>query len=311
MFMQPKFEVLLRELEGPTASKRQLDHLYKYLKNDNVYNPIFESYVSRRIHENIHPEKLLNLAYHMEKSEKTKYLSRSVNRQVVSHMLLKDEGIDQFIFMNRHDVRSDNHIMDSLINHFTGYSNSSNWIELINKLTPTIGIDKYTLILKLLESGEFRSFRNLVLIERLPIEDQLLLMVRALEKDSIWFAKILDWTKTDARNLLDMSITKDGDNDKFATALRNCTIPVEQLEACYTLTEFIDAHINDIPGTIARLYYRAEQEERWEYLLVLGSNKNKKELLRSIVKSKDQELIDKFFGLYKNSPEVKHLVPFM
>jgi hypothetical protein len=226
-------------------------------------------------------------------------------------MLLKNEGVDQFIFMNRHDTRTENHILESLIEHFSEYSNSNNWIELINKITPTVGFDKYTLILKLLESGEFRSFRNLVLIEKLPIEDQLLLIVRALEKDSIWFSRILDWTKGDARNLLSKSLVEDGDNDKFATALRNTSISIEKLESCDSLNAFIEAHINDIPGTIARLYYRAEQEERWEYLLTLGSNKNKKELLRSIVKSKDQEMIDKFFSIYATHPEVKHLVPFL
>jgi hypothetical protein len=239
MFKLPKFEVLLRELEGTTASKKQLDKLREFLKNDNVYNPIFESYVSRRVHENIHPEKLLNMAYHMEKDEKTKYLSRSINRQVVSHMLLKNEGVDQFIFMNRHDTRTENHILESLIEHFSEYSNSNNWIELINKITPTVGFDKYTLILKLLESGEFRSFRNLVLIEKLPIEDQLLLIVRALEKDSIWFSRILDWTKGDARNLLSKSLVEDGDNDKFATALRNTSISIEKLESCDSLNAFI------------------------------------------------------------------------
>jgi hypothetical protein len=150
-----------------------------------------------------------------------------------------------------------------------------------------------------------------VLIEKLPIEDQLLLIVRALEKDSIWFSRILDWTKGDARNLLSKSLVEDGDNDKFATALRNTSISIEKLESCDSLNAFIEAHINDIPGTIARLYYRAEQEERWEYLLTLGSNKNKKELLRSIVKSKDQEMIDKFFSIYATHPEVKHLVPFL
>lgn len=311
MFKKSKFEVILRKLEEPTASKKQLDALCDYLKNDNVYHPIFESYISRRIQGNIHPEKLLNIAYHLEKNDKTKYLSKTLNRQVVSHMLLKSEGVDQFIFMNRHDTRTENHILGNLIAHFSDYANPDTWIELIDKIVPSIGMDKHTLILKMLDAGEYRSFRNLVLVEKLPLEDQLLLIAKALEIGNLWYAKVLDWTKPDARNFLTDSLRKNGDQDKFATALRNTSISIEQLESCYTLTQFIEIHINDIPGTITRLYHRAEQEGRWDYLLTLGSNKNKKELLRSIVKSKDQELIDKFFSLYKNSPEVKHLVPFM
>lgn len=298
-------------MEEPTVSKKQLDQLCDYLKNDNVYHPVFESYVSRRLHVNIHPEKLLNMAYHLEKNDKTKYLSKTLNRQVVTHMLLKDECIDQFIFMNRHDLRKDNHILESLIDHFSEYSDSKKWIDLVDRLTPTIGMDKYDFILRLLESGEFRSFRNLVLVEKLSTEDQLFLLSRTLEKDSVWFSKVMGWIKVDAQMLLADSIVKNGDQDKFAVALRNTSLSIEELESCIFLQSFIGNHINDMPGTIARLYYRAEQEGRWEYLLTLGANKNKKELLRSIVKSKDQEMIDKFFSIYATHPEVKHLVPFM
>lgn len=309
MFKKTKFEVILRKLEETVVSKKQLDQLCEYLKNDNVYNPIFESYVSRRLHVNVHPEKLLNMAYHLEKSDKTKYLSKTINRQVVSHMLLKDECFDQFFFMNRHDLREDNHVLNSLIENFFEYSQSS--FDVLNKIAPHIGIDKFELILRIMDSGEFRSYRNLIMTEKMTIEDQRLLVIKALETHNPSFDKLLDWAKSDARNHISGFLIKDGDNDPFAIALRNTAIPITQLESSYSLTQFLEAHVNDIPGTLARLYYRAEQENRWEYLLVLGANKNKKELLRSIVKSKDHELIDKFFSLYKNSPEVKHLVPFL
>lgn len=309
MFKKTKFEVILRKLEEPVASKKQLDQLCEYLKNDNVYNPIFESYVSRRLHVNIHPEKLLNMAYHLEERDKTKYLSRTLNRQVVSHMLLKDQCFDQFYFMNRHDLRKDNHILNSLIENFFDYSPGS--FDIFNKIAPKIEIDKYELILRVMDSGEFRSFRNLTMTEKMPIEERRLLLIKALETHNPRFEKLLEWAKADTRNHISGLLIRDGDNDQFATALRNTMIPITQLEMSYDLNQFLEAHANDIPGTLARLYYRAEQEERWEYLLILGANKNKKELLRSIVKSKDHELIDKFFSLYKNSPEVKHLVPFL
>jgi hypothetical protein len=280
------------------------------MKNDNVYHPLFRNYVSRRLQDNIHPEKLLNLANHMEKDERTLFLSKGVNRRVVDSILLKNESFDQFYFMNRHDTRKENHILNTFLENYTDNS-GSNSFELLEKISPYIGIDKFTLILKVMEYGEYRSFRNLTMMEKMPVEEQHSLIIRSLEIHSPQFMKLLEWARPAARNHISGLLIQNGDNDQFATALRNTLIPITELESCYTLSQFLEAHTDDIPVTLARLYTRAEQEYRWEYLLLLGANKNKKELLRSIVKSKDQKLIDRFFSIYKNSPEVKHLVPFM
>jgi len=309
MFKQSKFETLLRELEGPTASKKQLDKLRDYLKNDNVFHPLFESYLSKRLRDNIHPERLLNMAYHLEKSDETSYLSRTLNRQVVSHMLLKDECFDQFYFMSRHDIRTDRHVLNSLVENFFEYGSDS--FDALDKIAPYINTDKYEIILKIMDSNESRNYRTLRLIEKLPTEEYRLLLIRALETHSLQFIKIMEWPNAATTKHISELLIQNGDDDKFAVALRNTLILPSQLETAYSLSTLIEDHIQHIPVTAARLYYRAEQEERWEYLLILGANKNKKELLRSIVKSKDQEMIDKFFAIYKNSPEVKHLVPFM
>lgn len=313
-----KFDTLLREFESATMPKKYIGQLRKYLENDNLYHPLFESYVSARLRDNVHPERLLNMAYNLEKDDNTRYLSKTVNRQVAESMLLKRESFDQFYFMCRHDTRSDNHILTSFLDYFSdhfGYSNDS--FEMLEKIGPHIGSDKISLILKMMGDEDFGKIRNMRLMNKLSVNEKYDLMVRALETHNSSFCTMIETTfisgsgKGDIHDHLKEAISKNGDNDPFAVALRNTLIPITELESSFKLNRFLELYSDYIPETLDSLYYRADQENRWEYLLLLGAHKNKKEVLRSIVRSKDQELIDKFFYLYKNSPEVKHLVPFL
>lgn len=307
-----KFETLLREFESASMPKKFIGQLKDYLKNDNVYHPLFETYVSTRLRDNVHPEKLLNMAYNLERDDDISYLSKTVNRQVADHMLLKKECFDQFYFMCRHDTRADNHILDGFLHHFNDrvmYSDSS--IDLLEKIAPHVGMDKYALILKMMGEETFGNIRNMRVMNKMTVEEQFNLMIRALEVHNSNFTTMIEWGSGNIHDYLKDDLIKKGDNGQFAIALRNTLIPIDQLESSFKLNRIIELYSDYMPGTLARLYYRADQENRWEYLLLLGVHKNKKEVLRSIVKSKDQELIDKFFSLYKNSPEVKHLVPFL
>jgi len=307
-----KFDSLLREFESATMPKKYIGQLRKYLENDNLYHPLFESYVSARLRDNVHPERLLNMAYNLEKDDNTRYLSKTVNRQVAESMLLKRESFDQFYFMCRHDTRIDNHILSSFLDHFNdriGYSETS--LGLLDKIAPHVGMDKHALILKMMGGETFGNIRNMRVMSKMSAEDQFTLMIRAMEVHNSNFTTMVEWGKGDVHDLIKESLQKNGDNDPFAIALRNTLIPITELESSYKLSRILELYSDYIPETLDSLYYRADQENRWEYLLLLGAHKNKKEVLRSIVRSKDQELIDKFFYLYKNSPEVKHLVPFL
>lgn len=307
-----KFDTLLREYESATMPKKYIGQLRKYLENDNLYHPLFESYVSSRLRDNVHPERLLNMAYNLERDDNTSYLSKTVNRQVAEHLLIKKECFDQFYFMCRHDTRSDNHILDGFLDHFNdriGYSEAS--LDILDKIAPHVGMDKHALILKMMGGETFGNIRNMRVMNKMSAEDQYTLMIRAMEVHNSNFTTMVEWGKGDIHDLIKESLQKNGDNDPFAIALRNTLIPITELESSYKLNRLLELYSDYIPETLDSLYYRADQESRWDYLLLLGVHKNKKEVLRSIVKSKDQELIDKFFYLYKNSPEVKHLVPFL
>ena len=62
-----KFEEVLQAAENGSLTKRHVDKLLKCMEDDNVYRPLFKHYVSQRLRANIHPERLLSLAYNLEK----------------------------------------------------------------------------------------------------------------------------------------------------------------------------------------------------------------------------------------------------
>lgn len=305
-----QFEDLLKELEMSFDPDRNLKPLYKFLKNDNVFVPLFESYITKRLENNINPERLLNLAYHCERSLDTQHLSDKINKKLSSRIIQDQENYDQFLYMYKHDTRVERNVLKGVLERLK-YANANELAETAEKISPYIGVDKHALMLRVLEhDSEIRNLANLMIVERLKVEDQYGLLKCALENNSKIFVKAFDWA-SDLHTYLSDQVQKEGDQEPFIMALANSTIPIAQIQTGTLLNDIFTTFALYIPNTLDKLCLRAEKEEQWEYLLTLGVNKNKKDLLRSIVKAKDQKLIDKFFSLYKSCPEVKHLVPFM
>jgi len=305
-----KFEALLYEFEEPSVSKRQIDKLISLLNKSHVYSTIFDSYVSRRLQANIHPERLLNMAYNLEKNDNTKYLSESINVAVANSIILKDENYDQFYFMNRHDIRVENHIFKTVIEKIGDCLDKSS-IDIITKIAFNIRMDKHLLLLKALGTVEFSSFRTALFMDRLEIQDQYMLAVRAFEDNNEIAPKLLKFSNKNLYNHMSGLVSKNGDKDQFITALRNSVIEIEKIEYNDFIYFLLTTNADHIPSTLGRLYVRAEQEGRFSYLLTVCAHKNKKDVLRTLCQTKDKELIDKFFSIYKDHPDVKHLVPFL
>lgn len=311
MFITPPFERLLRVLEEAVVPHAHLKKLVKFVMHDNDYNvSLFDRYINLRLEKNIHPERLLNIAYHLEKNIVTQHLSERLNERLATSVVGDNKNYDQFYYMYRHDLRQERKVLPPLIKRMAGLK-----IDILNKMAAeigsNIGIDKHSILLQTMEVGDYyRGLLHLMLADQLPTEDQYQILLRALDKHSNVFFVLLECS-IKLRVHISEGLVRDGDRDSFATAIRNSLFPISELETSYSFNNMITTHNNDIPVTLTRLYAQAEKEERWEYLLKLGVNKNKKELLRSIVKSKDHEIIDKFFSLYKNCPEVKHLTPFI
>ena len=304
------FKDILRQLEEGSASQKVLNKLETYVKCDNVYEPVFRDYISKRLKDNIHPERLLQLAYNMERSDSTKFFSRSINEQLTHSITVNGENYDQFYFMNRHDTRSDNHIFKAMLEKL-GRRLDDNTIEVIEKIAEHTKENKYNLILQTLDNTEFYSFRAMMFMDKLSAEDQYMLLTKGFENNNSNVLRLMRAGNPKLQTHLDQKIVADGDKDALMSAIRNTLIPIEELEVNDFLYYIAQSYSDELPETLESLYVKAEQKGRYEYMLSVCKHKNKKDVLRTICKANDKELIDRFFSIYKNSPEVKHLVPFL
>jgi hypothetical protein len=305
------FEKLIASLEVPVVPEEKLERLLEYAKESHIYSAIFESYIGRRIHENIHPERLLNIAYHMEWSEKTHFMSLLVNRRLAACILYKNEGYDQLYFMYRHDLRSERHVFGEVVRTLSNAS-ATEAIRIVDVITPRIGIDRHLFLLRVITvEDDYPSLRRLQMMDKLELEDQFLIWAKGIENNSTIINYFNNGVDSKMTQYMIEQLIKSGDDSPMAKALIISNISITKFESCHQLNNILVACSKQIPQTLEYLYRRAEMDGRYEYLLMLGANKNKKELLRSLVKSKDHDLIDRFFFLYKDCPEVKHLTPFL
>jgi hypothetical protein len=305
-----KYESLLKELETCSISTKQQNALLKYMEDYHVYGPIFNSYISRRISENIHPERLLQIAYNAESHKDTVCLSQAVNARVADSLMLKEQGFDQFYFMNRHDTRTENHVFDAVIDKIGGRLDD-NTFSIVSKIATHCNLNTHSLMLKALGSGEFSAFRTMMFMDKLPVDDQYLLVVKALEEDNAIALSLLRPANGKLYRQVSKDVEDNGDNSQYATALRNTQIPIIELENNSFIYDLVDEKGSHIPDTLGQLYIRAEQESRWDFFMKVCEHKNKKEVLRVLCNVQDKSLIDRFFAIYKHHPDVKHLTPFL
>lgn len=305
-----KFESLLKELETCSISAKQQKALLKYMEDYHVYGPLFNSYVSRRISENIHPERLLQIAYNAEMHKETNHLSKAVSNRVADSIVLREEGFDQFYFMYRHDTRTEHHIFDIVISKI-GSRLDDNSLGIISKIASNLNKDKYSLMIKALTCTEYSAFRTMIFMDKLPLDEQYLLVAKALEENNAIALSLLRPSNDKLNNHITKALNTDGDYSVFASALRNTLIPIEDLDNNYLINDLIERNGITIPLTLENLYVRAEKESQWDFLIKVCAHKNKKEVLRTICNVNDKGLIDRFFAIYKHHPQVKHLTPFL
>jgi hypothetical protein len=316
MLSQDFYDYLLH-FEINEASPESLANFTKLVELNKVFEYMFETYINQRLKENFHSQYLLNLIRNLEKSEKTSHLSKLVNERLVVFMTINRECFDHFYYLYRNEFRKERNVLDALIENLgrTPQSRFEEMMQIIDLISPNIGIDKYSLILLIMESkgpgGKARRLLNSVVMGKLEVPDRYMVLVRAVEKHSSQVYDLQNALVAEFKVFVSNQFKTNKDQDVLALALQRCMLPITQLYNCTFLNEVLYHNAENIPHTLDYLYHRAESENLWEYLLLLGVNKNKKELLQSIVKSKSHRLIDKFFLLYKNYPEVKHLAPFL
>ena len=306
------FKNLLVSLEEKTCSKHILESIGSDLERNQIFDSMFQNYIMQRFREKIEPERLLNLINHLERSEYTQHLGVLVNNRLASNIIWGKKSFNYLVYLCQHDTRpSERYVLQELIKQL-GHIRIDETIDIVNLITPQIGIDKYTLLLKILEeytnitvtTGYVRNFN------RLDVETQYLILISAIETGSKIFRNLINSMEVPLKICISQEIYKFKDESDFTKAIRSSELASSAFD-CTNFNIFIEAYKEDIPLTLDCLYKKAEAEGQWNYLFILSHNKSKKELLKSLVKSHDNKIIDHFFLLYKNDPEVKHLVPFI
>lgn len=291
-----------------------LDKLCLFMKESHIYGPLFENYIHQRLLENVHPELLLNIRRNVEKRTETQFLGSKINSIVVGNVITHKTSYDQFYYMYRHETRGFDSVRTAFVEELCRYHPTNYVMSVVNRVFEDIDVDRPTLLLQILEN-RYRDtpvLRSVWIMESLEFQLQYEILIKSLETCSLAFpALIKTITSPSMYQFLFDKLHDNGDDDPFAIAIRTCIMPISVFANLNLLTQILIRLFEKIPNTLQHLSNRAEESGLWDYVMALGTNKNKKELLKSIVKAKDQDLIDRFFSLYKNYPEVKHLTPFI
>ena len=304
------FKGLLSSLEEKTCSKHILDSIGSDLERNQIFASMFETHLMQRFRENIEFEILLNLINHLERSEYTQHLSELVNKKIAADIVWGKKNFDYLIYLCQHDTRPpERYVLNELIKQL-GLIRINEALDIVNIITPHIGIDKYTLLLKILEEGKGYINGFVIILNRLDVETQYLVLISAIETGSKIFRNLIDSIDVPLKVCISQEIAKFKDESDFAKAIRNSKFSASVFDST-NFNLFIEAYKEELPLTLDCLYKKAEAEGLWNYLFLLSHNKSRKELLKSLVKSHDNKIIDHFFLLYRNDPEVKHLAPFI
>ncbi len=261
-------------LENELIDSDHISQISTLATNQSIFTHYFEYYIVTRLQEGIKIPQLINIINNTEKIDKLNTLSAIVNIQIVSRIIYKDCGYEYLEQLQKYDLRNERHILKGLAKEL-GQLDVVNVIEIINKISSNTEINKFLIIIPILELSRNNRFANtfgFFLHEKIKIErDQNILLI----------------------------------------ALRSSSVSMAQLSYNSYFSGILNLNFDDMPDTIDYLYNKSKAEGYLEFLLVLGKNKNKKDVLRDIMSSNNDILLKRFFTLYGNEPEVKHLITFL
>lgn len=315
MNIKNNFNEILSEFEANVAAPEVLEDFVNILQTNRMaFEYLFETYVNKRIKNNVSYFNLLNLIFNLECHKESEYLSELLNKQLIAG-IFRQESLDIFCKLYKYDFRTDRHIIKTLVEQIAKCTIDTAML-LINRM-PTDIIDRYELILNVLEVDKrSRILLPTHFLNQFSHEERYLLLVKALTCQKkifdvlVFQIGVMTWSHDFEKFLLD-KLGKNKDEDSLAIALRYYNVDISIIAGNSFLFKILLDNKDNIPETIDRIYYRAKECHCYQLLLLLGVNKNKKELLKDIISSKDNKLLNEFFLVYGKYPEVKHLAPFL
>lgn len=206
-------------------------------------------------------------------------------------------------------------IVNRVIYHVSHEYRIEKALPLLKNLSEDTSIKYQTLLLLLGEQYYVRGdkVRVLLMIDALDYSDRYELLAVSLYKDSSIFVEVQETFSEDQfREYVQKHIT---DDDTLCSTIRTNECAGSLCKASrlgsHQLLRVLIESASTIPKTLEHLLKTATDCSYFDIVIQLGCCFPKKRILEIIASQNDPNLIDKFFFLYKDYPEVKKLAPFI
>jgi hypothetical protein len=206
-------------------------------------------------------------------------------------------------------------VVHRIIYHVSHGHRLESALPLLQNLSKDTSIKYQMLLLLLGEQYYVRGdkVRVLLMIDKLDYSDRYELLAMSLLKGSSLFVEIQETFSEDQFREYVQQHMKD--NDTLCRTIRTgecaghlCrSSKLGNHQLLRTLIENAEA----IPETLEHLLKTATDSSYFDIVIQLGCCFPKKRILEIIASQNDPDLLDKFFFLYKDYPEVKKLAPFI
>lgn len=307
-----KFEKFIAGFEWPTASPEDITELIETIPTP-WFEGIFRSWIGKRLREGISKPALLQYITWSTKLPELRVIGSLVNDVVIGDVLLRHQHHDYLYYILNYEKRTDGSSMMVRLSRNMGPFRMEDSLQLARDISNNTNYKYHEVILEVLQNRtDSHMLNNMITMSKLTPEDQLQIIALACLKNSFVFKDLVLSLENDVlKHAVHYQSHSIPGEDKMVHALLHTELGIPVLEERHQLTTYLLQVGPAVPYLIKHLMDRAEKEERWNYVLKLAGAYNKKESLRILLRSKDPILIDKFFFLYKDYPEVQNLTPFL
>jgi hypothetical protein len=276
----------------------------------------FEVYLHSRLSQNIEDEKFTNIVQNIYVYGDLRRLLGEKLADFMSSEYLKGNFVHYFqkmafAFPNDFGL---------LLAHRTVYhiSHNYNQSDMVAKTRVLAQHTDYTLswLMTILgthciERGD--KFKFLLLLDHLELSERYDLLVESSRTHNMVFSEMED-ALGDGR-FFDYVNEQMTDESSLCKAIRSIytmhNSSLSKLEQSINLRRLLFNNPEKIPQTLEHVLQLATTSERYDIVIQLCSCFPKKRILGILTAHGDPNLVDKFFFLYKNYPEIKRLAPFI
>jgi hypothetical protein len=276
----------------------------------------FEKYLIKRLQENIAPQLLLNIMKNVVCYSNFAELDIAFNNFIVTNYLGSYKYKEYVYYLLKYDRRPINSICATLMWHLQ-FRNRSEALEEIKTLSKESNIEYFYLVMKLMEAyQEAPNIKNALLIDDLDVDSRYQLLLNSVRFISYpaFYALVSNMNDYDFSLYLKRKLYDEGDSNLFLRLLCDSKVSLEvnppQTDISNLCAIFLEVK-DKIPNTIKTLFEKAKTKEYLNFLLNFSDLFSKKDVLKVLLASNEQHLIDTFYRKHKEDSTIKGLLPFI